>query len=168
MNVYVMTCDDPDHGAITKVGVARDAAARRYNLQRTKGRPVSIVAQFDCGDGQRARHVERAAHALLAQRCVALGSEWFTASTSDAVTAVQEAMLPRPVKEPGENLVSQYLHEIESFISETGMNESRFGLLTCANPRALDRVRDGSARLRTLQQMLDFVRREREKRKGEK
>lgn len=48
--------------------------------------------------------------------------------------------------------------EIESWLKKTGMAESRLGLLACANPRAVDRIRDGSARITTLRAVLSYIR----------
>ncbi len=58
------------------------------------------------------------------------------------------------------NPVDDAVKEIEDFLARTGMKESRLGLLACANPRAVERVRDGSARVETLRALVEFVRRE--------
>lgn len=157
MNVYVMTCDDPDRGVISKVGVARVVGERRAALERAMKMPVTVVAEFDCGT--HARSVEARAHESLSQ--TALGSEWFASAPDDALAAVRAAMVPRPIPSLGSDPISQDIQEIEAFLSETGMMDSRLGLLACANPRAMARVRDGSARIRTLEEILAFVRRER-------
>jgi len=48
--------------------------------------------------------------------------------------------------------------EIEKWLAAAGMSESRLGLLACANPRAIERIRNGSARIETLRQVLAYVR----------
>lgn len=50
------------------------------------------------------------------------------------------------------------LREIEAFLRRTGMKASRLGLLACANPRAVERARDGSARVETLRALVEYVR----------
>lgn len=54
--------------------------------------------------------------------------------------------------------MDEAIKEIEAFLTRTGMKESRLGLLACANPRAVERVRDGSARVETLRALVEFVR----------
>lgn len=49
------------------------------------------------------------------------------------------------------------LAKIEAWLKATKMTESRLGLLSCANPRAVDRIRDGSARLSTLEHVLRYI-----------
>lgn len=159
MNVYVMTCDDPKRGSISKVGIARNVAERHSALQRAMGCSVAIVAEFDCGT--QARYVERTAHTLLAKQSEALGSEWFTATSDEAIAAVNEAMKPRDVPVLGDDPISRDIQKIEAFLISHGMTESRMGLLACGNPRAVERVRDGSARVETLRALVEFVRRER-------
>lgn len=59
------------------------------------------------------------------------------------------------------NPVDECLEEIDSFLRETRMKESRLGLLACANPRAVARVRDGSAKVETLRALIHYVREKR-------
>lgn len=54
--------------------------------------------------------------------------------------------------------MDEAIKEIETFLSRSGMKESRLGLLACANPRAVERVRDGSARVETLRALIEFIR----------
>lgn len=69
------------------------------------------------------------------------------------------------------NLVTQAIRKIESYLERTGIKESRLGLLACANPRAVARVRNKSASIETMEALLEYIdaadRREREKRKEE-
>jgi hypothetical protein len=50
------------------------------------------------------------------------------------------------------------LEEIERWLRATGMKESRLGLLATANPRAVDRVRNGTAQVATLDAILAYIR----------
>lgn len=52
----------------------------------------------------------------------------------------------------------KYLIEIERWLTKTGIKESRLGLLAGANPRAVQRIREGSARLDTLEAVLRYIR----------
>jgi hypothetical protein len=54
--------------------------------------------------------------------------------------------------------MDELIEEIEAWLKVSGMVESRLGLLACANPKALERVRDGSAQVKTLRQLVDYVR----------
>jgi hypothetical protein len=56
-----------------------------------------------------------------------------------------------------ENLVDVGIKRIEDWLKATGMKESRLGLLACANPRAVDRVRTEKGSIRTLRQLLDYI-----------
>ncbi len=47
--------------------------------------------------------------------------------------------------------------EIEKWLKHTGMTESRLGLLAAANPRAVERIRDGTAQVATLQAVLKYI-----------
>lgn len=55
------------------------------------------------------------------------------------------------------NLVDQAVAEIEKWLKASGMNESRLGNLACANPRAVERIRDGRGNVATLKALLDYV-----------
>jgi hypothetical protein len=55
------------------------------------------------------------------------------------------------------NLVTQAIRKIESYLERTGMKESRLGLLACANPRAVERVRNKSASIETMEALLEYV-----------
>lgn len=48
--------------------------------------------------------------------------------------------------------------EMDAWLTESGMVESRLGVLACGNVRAVRRIRDGSARIHTLQDMVVFIR----------
>ncbi len=50
------------------------------------------------------------------------------------------------------------MDEIERWLKHTGMAESRLGLLATANPRAVARIRDGTAYVTTLQAVLKYIR----------
>lgn len=49
------------------------------------------------------------------------------------------------------------LARIEAWLKATRMAESRLGLLACANPRAVDRIRVGKARISTLEQVVRYI-----------
>ena len=46
---------------------------------------------------------------------------------------------------------------IDDWLLATGTTESRLGLLACANPRAVDRIRNGSATVATLNSVLAYI-----------
>ncbi len=48
--------------------------------------------------------------------------------------------------------------EIDKWLVATGMAESRLGLLAAANPRAVARIREGTARVDTLASVLKYIR----------
>ena len=56
-----------------------------------------------------------------------------------------------------QNLVAQALDKIDKWLKATGISESRLGLLSCANARAVDRVRNGSGSVATLQAILEYI-----------
>jgi hypothetical protein len=49
------------------------------------------------------------------------------------------------------------VERIETWLKATGMTESRLGLMACANPRAVARIRSGSARVETLRLVLAHI-----------
>lgn len=55
------------------------------------------------------------------------------------------------------NLVAQAVDRIEKYLKASGMTESRLGLLSCANARAVQRVRDKSATIGTLEAILAYI-----------
>lgn len=55
------------------------------------------------------------------------------------------------------NLVAQALDRIDRYLKQTGMKESRLGLLACANARAVQRVRDKTASIETLEHLLAYI-----------
>jgi hypothetical protein len=55
------------------------------------------------------------------------------------------------------NLVAMALDKIEKWLKASGMSESRLGLLSCANARAVERVRNGSGSVATLQAILEYI-----------
>lgn len=55
------------------------------------------------------------------------------------------------------NLVAQALDKIDRWLKQTGMAESRLGLLACANARAVERVRAGTGSVATLQAIIDYI-----------
>lgn len=56
-----------------------------------------------------------------------------------------------------ENPVDREIKKIEAWLAKSGMTESRLGLLACANARAIERVRDGTARIETLRALLAYI-----------
>ena len=72
-----------------KIGISRNVATRRYELQRTNGVELAIIASwklpsFECVD------VERHAHWLL-RSCRTRG-EWFSCQPAEAIAAVERAI----------------------------------------------------------------------------
>lgn len=57
-----------------------------------------------------------------------------------------------------ENPVDEAIREIDAFLKASKMKEYRLGLLACANPRAVERVRSGKASVETLRAIIDYVR----------
>ncbi len=57
------------------------------------------------------------------------------------------------------NLVDEALKRIDEWLEATGTPEYRLGLLACANARAVERVRNGTARIESLRQILDHIER---------
>lgn len=52
----------------------------------------------------------------------------------------------------------EYLTEIESWLKATKMADSRLGMLAAANPKAVERIRDGTGRVQTLESVLTYIR----------
>ena len=50
------------------------------------------------------------------------------------------------------------LEEIDKWLKATGTKESRLGLLAAANPRAISRIRNGTALVSTLDAILTYIR----------
>lgn len=46
---------------------------------------------------------------------------------------------------------------IEQWLRATGMAESRLGLLAAANPKAVERIRNGTATVRTLRALIAYI-----------
>jgi hypothetical protein len=51
------------------------------------------------------------------------------------------------------------VEKIEAWLAATGVSESRLGLLAAANPRAVARIRSGTARVETLKAVMRYIRR---------
>jgi len=56
-----------------------------------------------------------------------------------------------------QNLVAVALDKIDKWLKTSGIPESRLGLLACANARAVERVRNGSGSVATLQAILEYI-----------
>lgn len=56
-----------------------------------------------------------------------------------------------------ENVVDREIRKIDEWLSKTGMAESRLGMLSCANQRAVERVRNRTASLETFQAIIDYI-----------
>lgn len=56
-----------------------------------------------------------------------------------------------------QNPVDREIERIVAWCKATDTKESRLGLLACANAKALERVRDGTARINTLRELLDYI-----------
>lgn len=53
--------------------------------------------------------------------------------------------------------IDQEISSIDQWLKATRTTESRLGLLAAANPRAIDRIRDGTARVDTLRAVLAYI-----------
>ena len=51
-----------------------------------------------------------------------------------------------------------YLKEIDAWLAKTKTAVSRLGMLAAANPKAVERIRDGTARVETLNRVLAYIR----------
>ena len=49
--------------------------------------------------------------------------------------------------------------EIERWLKRSRISENRLGLLAAANPRAIERIRDETARISTLRAVIRYIRR---------
>lgn len=54
--------------------------------------------------------------------------------------------------------MDRLIAEIERWLAKTGMKEGRLGMLAAANPKAMERIRDGTARVETLRAVLRYIR----------
>lgn len=57
------------------------------------------------------------------------------------------------------NDVDVGIQRIEAWLEQADISESRLGLLACANARAVERVRNGTASVDTLRLLLEYIRR---------
>lgn len=56
-----------------------------------------------------------------------------------------------------ENLVDKAVRQIDAWLKATGVSESRLGMLACANARAVERVRNGTAQVESLRLIMDHI-----------
>lgn len=56
-----------------------------------------------------------------------------------------------------DNPVDREIKKIDDWLKASGMKESRLGLLACANPRAVERVRNGSGSVDSLRALIDYI-----------
>lgn len=56
-----------------------------------------------------------------------------------------------------QNLVAVALDRIDKWLKATGIPASRLGLLACANARAVERVRNKTASIETLESLLEYI-----------
>lgn len=54
--------------------------------------------------------------------------------------------------------IDKEIGTIDRWLKATKMSESRLGLLSAANPRAVERIRDGTAQVETLRAVLRYIR----------
>ena len=54
--------------------------------------------------------------------------------------------------------IETLLAEAETWLKRSGMPKSRLGLLACANSRAVDRMRDRTASVKTLEATISYIR----------
>lgn len=57
-----------------------------------------------------------------------------------------------------ENPVDEAIKEIDAFLKAKKMKPYRLGLLACANPKAVERVKSGKGSVETLKALVDYVR----------
>ena len=57
-----------------------------------------------------------------------------------------------------ENPVDKEIARIDAWLKASGVKESRLGLLACANPRAVERVRAGSGSVESLRALVEYIR----------
>lgn len=50
------------------------------------------------------------------------------------------------------------MDEIDAWLKATGMLATRLGMLACANRNAIARIRSGTAPIRTLDAVLEYIR----------
>ena len=142
-----------------KVGIATKAHIRHRSL----GGELMYVEEV----GDQARAIEARAHQVLS--AYALGGEWFAFDAGLCVAVVQDAIEERAraarnadhdglLSAPLDSLtLDQQIKRIDAFLTRTGMKESRLGLLACANARAIERIRDRSASIETLDAVLNYI-----------
>jgi len=53
--------------------------------------------------------------------------------------------------------MKEEIAKIDAWLAATGMAESRLGSLACANVRVIGRIRNGSASVRSLEAVLDYI-----------
>lgn len=56
-----------------------------------------------------------------------------------------------------ENPVDREIKRIEAYLAKSRISASRLGLLACANARAVERIKNGSASIETLRAVLDYI-----------
>ena len=56
-----------------------------------------------------------------------------------------------------ESIVDKEIKRIDDWLAKTGMNESRLGLLACANAKAVARARNKTATLETFEALIDYI-----------
>lgn len=59
-----------------------------------------------------------------------------------------------------------YMKVIDRWLKKTGVPEARLGLLAAANPRAVERIRSGTATVDTLNAVLRYIKANPAKRRG--
>jgi len=91
MNVYVVS--NPAMPGLVKIGRSIDVEARLAQLSNVTAVPLPFILEFvDATDGE-VCEVERLAHQLLAEHRINPCREFFRASVSQAISAVQTAAL---------------------------------------------------------------------------
>ena len=55
------------------------------------------------------------------------------------------------------DLVAEAVATIDEWLTKTRSRESRLGLLSCANPKAVNRIRERGATLETLRLVLNYI-----------
>lgn len=53
--------------------------------------------------------------------------------------------------------MEQAVQKIDAWLKATDTKDYRLGLLACANPRAVERIRRGTATVQALRDVLDYI-----------
>jgi len=57
----------------------------------------------------------------------------------------------------GTTFMDHDVQKIDAWLEATGTKEYRLGMMACANPKAVERIKSGSATVDTLRQVLQYI-----------